>query len=1020
MKPSKKHRDITVFYSYASADKEWRDQLANHLIQLKRDELISEWYDQQILAGSDRTQTIDKAIHSAHLILLLVSADFLASDTCYQIEMRQALERHRRGEARVVPIILRPCDWQSSQFAHLQYLPRNGQPIATWHNRDEAFVDVVAGIRNVIEDFLHFEAETSPLALPLGWTIPYRQNPFFTGREQILTHLHEKLRSHKSVALTQPLAISGLGGIGKTQTAIEYAYRYRDDYALVLWVRADTLETLTSDFATIANLLNLTEKNAQNQHLIVSAVKNWLEASSDWLLILDNADDLTFIQGFLPTNGKGHILLTTRARPMGKVAQRVEIDKMEMEEAVLFVLRRADIIAPEASLEAIASANRVLAHELVTLMDGLPLALDQAGAYIEETGTDLSRYLKLYKTQRKALLKRRSKFPTDHPEPVASTWLLSFQKIEKRNSVAADLLRFCAFLQPDAIPEELLTEGAPELGNLLEAIADDPLQLDETIGDLLSFSLVRRHPESKTLSIHRLVQVALKDEMDEQTQRSWAERVIRAINRAFPKDGGVETWPDCQRYLPQALVCAGLIEQWNILLPEASRLLRRTAVYLYFRSQYEECEALFKLAVAVGEQVLGRQHPETAQSLFDWAWYYWSSGRDDEVEGLFREALTIQEQMLGPEHVDTARILNDLARLYVSQGKYEQVEPMIKRALAIYEWELGPMHPRLTEVFLNLAELYLDQDQYEQAEQSIERVLVLCEQEWEIDSKANMLDRLACLYMRQKKYEQAEPLVKQVLKMMEKVQELDPRVAQSLNSLADIYTIRDEYEQAEQLRLRALKIWEQIMGQGNGFAVRTREKLAQCYMKQRKHEQAMAVYAQVISLAPNDAKAYLNRGYVSLYLKRRKHACEDFAKYASLQPENVNAAWMVVYASLNKQRPGIEIAETLEMIATLDPQCCEAYACRGVALELRGKLQEGLTELEHALHLDAESEDALFWKGMICAYLGRDTMAVESIEQALQAGLPPILLTPLCWLEQDCPKFYQEYAEPLLKRYELT
>src|SRR5437762_3647663 len=129
MKQPKKHRGVTVFYSYASADKDLRDQLANHLMQLKRDELISEWHDQQILAGSDRAQTIDQAIHSAHLILLLISADFLASDTCYQIEMRQALEHHRRVEAHIVPILLRPCDWQSSPFAHLQCLPRNGQPI---------------------------------------------------------------------------------------------------------------------------------------------------------------------------------------------------------------------------------------------------------------------------------------------------------------------------------------------------------------------------------------------------------------------------------------------------------------------------------------------------------------------------------------------------------------------------------------------------------------------------------------------------------------------------------------------------------------------------------------------------------------------------------------------------------------------------------------------------------------------------------------------------------------------------
>src|SRR5262249_54146579 len=152
------------------------------------------------------------------------------------------------------------------------------------------------------------------------------------------------------------------------------------------------------------------------------------------------------------------------------------------------------------------------------------------------------------------------------------------------------------------------------------------------------------------------------------------------------------------------------------------------------------------------------------------------------------------------------------------------------------------------------------------------------------------------------------------------------------------------------------------------------------------------------------------------------HALADFVKCAVLEPRNVNAAWMVVYVALSKQRPGVEVAERLETTATLDPQCHEAYICRGVALGLRGKAREGLTELEQALHLNARSQpqDALFWKGMICAYLGHHTMARESIEQALRADLPPILLTPLYWQEQDSPQFYQEYAEPLLKRYELT
>jgi hypothetical protein len=145
-----KQTGITVFFSYAQADQSACDQLVTHLSQLKRDGLIEEWSYQQILAGSDRTQEILQMLHSAQIVLLLISADFLASDACYHIEMQQALERHRRGEARVIPIIVRPCDWEHSPFAHLQCLPRNTKPITTWNNRDEAFVAIVQELRKVI------------------------------------------------------------------------------------------------------------------------------------------------------------------------------------------------------------------------------------------------------------------------------------------------------------------------------------------------------------------------------------------------------------------------------------------------------------------------------------------------------------------------------------------------------------------------------------------------------------------------------------------------------------------------------------------------------------------------------------------------------------------------------------------------------------------------------------------------------------------------------------------------------
>ncbi|HEY6286952.1 MAG TPA: tetratricopeptide repeat protein, partial [Ktedonobacteraceae bacterium] len=260
-----------------------------------------------------------------------------------------------------------------------------------------------------------------------------------------------------------------------------------------------------------------------------------------------------------------------------------------------------------------------IALQITKELGGLPLALDQAGAYIEETRCSLADYLQLYRTQRAALLKARGGLVPDHPEPVATTWSLSFALVQERSIAAADLLRVCAFLHPDAIPEEIITEGATALGPGLQAVTQSPLALNQAIGVLLSYSLLKRQPEKHLLSMHRLVQAVLKDGMDVPTSHGWAERVVQAVNDALPSDVEYRAYARYERCLPHAQECAKLIEQEHLTSFAARRLLYLTGNYLKDHARYAEAESFYQHSLRIREQALGPDHPFTRTVMRNYA-----------------------------------------------------------------------------------------------------------------------------------------------------------------------------------------------------------------------------------------------------------------------------------------------------------------------------------------------------------------------------------------------------------------
>lgn len=855
------------------------------------------------------------------------------------------------------------------------------------------------------------------------WHVPYRRNLFFTGRNHILTQLHTILEKEKTAALSQAHAITGLGGIGKTQVAIEYAYRYGWEYQSVLWVCADSDEALISNLAKMAELLRLPESDASDQKRAMEAVQRWLESLTRWLLILDNIEDLQIIDKFIPLRGKGHTLLTTRLQSTGTIAHGIDLDVMEPEEGTLFLLRRAKLVPLDVSPASV--TDNTNAEKLTRLLGSLPLALDQAGAYIEEARCSIDDYLEIYQSEGIALLKERGQFANGHPEAVVSTLFLSFEKVQQANLLAAMLLQLLAFLHPDAIPEEIITGGVSELGPAFQPIVNNKFKLNALLKELQKFSLIRRNPVDRVLTVHRLVQAVLKSNLDGDATRRWAERAVRIVNRAFP-EVQVATWPQCERCLSQALLCADLIATYCLDSPEAARLLDLAGRYLYERGRIAEADPLLHQALEIRKRVLGIEHFDTTVSLNDVALLYHAQGKYEQAEPFYLSALQVRKTLRGPDHPDTAAILHNLAVLYHAQGKYEQAEALYQQALQIRESTLEPEHASIATSLNDLAVLYADQGKYEQAEALGRRVLTIKELILEPDHPdiaislsnlagfyhasgkyeqaeplyerahllfakalgplhvhtATSLDNLAGLYVDQGKYEQAEALSLQALTIKEKVLGLEhPEVFQSLITLASLYQAQGKYEQAESLYQRALKICEKTLGAGHAYTAGSLTYLATLYTEQGKYEQAEPLARRALeikekALGPEHASTATSLdNLATIFLAQGKYEQAELLcqralaiREQVLEPQHLHIAASLLTLA------GIYIEETRYLEA--EPLLQRALAIREQSLGTEHpdvvKVLETYTDLLTKL---SREDEAMALKARIRAIRARQTQA---------------------------------------------
>jgi tetratricopeptide (TPR) repeat protein len=649
------------------------------------------------------------------------------------------------------------------------------------------------------------------------WFVPLPRNRFFTGREADLRALYENFHLPGDDTQARIQVICGAGGIGKTQIALEYAHRFHDYYTSVLWLRTETPETLLADLITLMDSLDLPDKAVREHRQILSAVKRWLNGQANCLLILDNVEELDIVRELLPTHCVNHVLLTTRQQRASVSGYRLNLQTWSTEEGMLFLLRRAGLLSGSSHLEIAADELRTQAAAICQELGGLPLALDQAGAYLEETGCTLMGYQQRFQERQILLLSRRGPESFAHPDPVTTTILLTVERVERQVPAAAELLRLCAFLASDAIPEELITKQSVEiLGPVLYASATNPFAIDTIYATFNATSLVELNVHTRLLTMHRLVQMVIITHMDQEMQQQWVQRALLAVNRAFPvvshEASSVDlSWSD--QLLPHALLTLDWIDRF---LPE----VQQTAIA-----------------------------PEIADLLFKVSDYLVTRGYYQKAQPLLERCLSLREQTLGLADPSVAELLARLGYLFRVQGLHEGAEALLQRALAIYEQASLPTSSALIRILSNLAMLSLDRGQYEQAETLMKRVISIEEQSQRAEDSASSLNDLATIYRRQGRYEEARALLLHAVRLYERAFGSEhPTLVAVLNNLANFYTEQGRYAEAKLVYLRALHVSDKNQVSDASQVATVLLNLGEIYRKQAQYEEAEAYYQRAFSL----------------------------------------------------------------------------------------------------------------------------------------------------------------------------
>ncbi|MGF1935442.1 MAG: tetratricopeptide repeat protein [Nostoc sp. ChiQUE02] len=687
----------------------------------------------------------------------------------------------------------------------------------------------------------------------------------FVGREKELQKLHQLLQDNKQVAIA---AIAGMGGVGKTELALQYAINKREIYnGGLCWLLAKTGDVGIQVVQFARTQLDL--KPPEDFDLLAQVQYCWRRwREGDVLLVLDDVSDYEEVKPYLQSlPSRFKVLMTTRQK-LGRIAQ-LSLDVLQPEAALELLrsiigverIEKENDLTPQPPslagkgefdspplVEGLGERSRgeLVALHLCEWLGYLPLGVELVGRYLARK-QDLSlaemlRRLEDKRLDERSLFKSKSEADMTAQRGVLAAFELSWQELEDSDKQLGCLLSLFAAAP---IPWKLVEQCLPE---------EDTEDLEE-IRDhtLLNLHLLQRKDEG-IYQLHPLLREFFQYKLTgldkgEELKRSLC-KVMIAVAKDIPETPTLEQINAVSFAIPHiAEVANNLIEY--ISDDDLIWAFVGNAGFYNGQGLYTQAEPWYQRCLEATKKRLGEEHPDVATSLNDLALLYYSQGRYSEAEPLDIQALALRRKLLGEEHSDVAQSLNNLALLYNSQGRYSEAEPLDIKALALRRKLLGEEHPDVAQSLNNLASLYNSQGKYGEAEPLYIQALALTRKLLgeEHPDIATSLNNLAVLYRSQGRYSEAEPLYIQALALTRKLLgEKHPDVAISLNNLALLYRSQGRYSEAEPLYIQALALWRKLLGEEHPDVAISLNNLAYLYNSEGRYGEAEPLYIQALAL----------------------------------------------------------------------------------------------------------------------------------------------------------------------------